>query len=287
MVSPADLVASAWISGRAGLLAPARPSRALAMGRALRHWGPTLAGGFAVAAARFPDRVAVVDETRALTFRSLHERSNAQANALRVRGIADGSKVGVLCRNHAGFVEATAALAKIGADAVLCNTGFGATQLADVLEREHVLAIVHDEEFGPVVHKAAPNLPAYLAWHGGSPEVETLDDLAQTGDPSDSPRPVGAGRTTILTSGTTGTPKGAPAISAAGSRRESRCCPRCRCASATCASSAHRCSTHGASGTSRSARSWGRRPSFADASTRWTRSRPWPTTERRDSSRCR
>ena len=129
----------------------------------------------------------MVDERRALTFRSLHERSNAQANALRVSGITDGSKVGVLCRNHAGFVEATAALAKIGADAVLCNTGFGATQLADVLEREHVLAIVHDEEFGTVVRSVAPSLPAYLRAGTGARPTVRPSTTSRTGDPSDSP----------------------------------------------------------------------------------------------------
>lgn len=210
MVSPADLIATARVSGRAGLLAPAGPIRTLAMGRALAHWGPTLAGGFAIAAARFPDRHAVVDEERALTFRSLHERSNAQANALAARDIGAGAKVGVLCRNHVGFVEATAALAKLGADAVLCNTGFGAPQLADVLEREGAVALVHDEDFDAVARSAVPTLPAYIAWHRGVPVGETLDDLARHGDPSDPPRPAAAGRTIILTSGTTGTPKGAP-----------------------------------------------------------------------------
>jgi acyl-CoA synthetase (AMP-forming)/AMP-acid ligase II len=208
-VNPAELLAAARVSGRCGLLTPAPPVRALAMGRALWHWGPTLAGGFAIAAARYPGRLAVADEQRTLTFRSLHERSNAQANALRARGVGAGAKVGVLCRNHAGFVEATAALAKVGADAVLCNTGFGAPQLGEVLDREGVVAIIHDEEFGPVVERAAPDRATYVAWHSGAPTGPTLDDLADLGDPGDPPRPEAAGRTTILTSGTTGTPKGA------------------------------------------------------------------------------
>ncbi len=82
-----------------------------------------------------------------LSFAELHRRSNAQANAFRARGVSAGAKVGVLCRNHAGFVEAIAALAKLGADTVSLNTGFAAPQLRDVLERERVVAVVHDEEF--------------------------------------------------------------------------------------------------------------------------------------------
>ncbi len=210
LLTPADLVAATRVSGRAGLLAPIGPARVLDMGRALHHFGPTLAGGFAVAAARFPDRTAAVDEERSVTFRQLHDRSNAQANALRADGIEAGAKVGVLCRNHVGFVEVTAALAKLGADSVLCNTGFGAPQLADVLERERVVAIVHDEDFAPVVRGAVPDLPAYVVWSGGSPSGPTFDDLARRGDPGDPPGPPVEGRTTILTSGTTGIPKGAP-----------------------------------------------------------------------------
>ena len=116
----------------------------------------------------------------------------------------------MLCRNHAGFVEATAALAKLGADAVSLSTGFAAPQLHVVLEREHVGAVVHDEEFTAVLDGAAPDMVRFVAWHDGSSDCSTLDDLAKVGDPRDPPRPLRIGRTIILTSGTTGTPKGAP-----------------------------------------------------------------------------
>jgi fatty-acyl-CoA synthase len=116
----------------------------------------------------------------------------------------------VLCRNHAGFVEVIAALAKLGADAVSLNTGFGAPQLRGVLEREHVVAVVHDEEFATVVDAAAPDLVRIVAWHDGPSARLTLDDLANDGDPGNPPRPTHPGRTIILTSGTTGTPKGVP-----------------------------------------------------------------------------
>ncbi len=78
---PADVVADARVLGRAGLLRPPRPSRAWALGRALRYYGSTLAGGFAANAARYPEHAAVVDERGVLTYAELHRRSNAQANA--------------------------------------------------------------------------------------------------------------------------------------------------------------------------------------------------------------
>ena len=193
---------------RAGLLSSPRPGRAWKVGCALRHWGWTLAGGFAANAARYPERTAVIDEHGATTWEEVHRRTNAQANALRARGIREGAKVGVMCRNHTGFVEAIAALAKLGADAVSLNTGFGASQLRGVLERERVIAVVHDEEFMTVVDAAAPDTIGIVAWHDGPSARPTLDDLANEGDPGDPPRPIHSARTIILTSGTTGTPKG-------------------------------------------------------------------------------
>ena len=206
----ADLLAAARVSGRAGLLRPPRPDRAWSLGRALQYWGSTLAGAFAANAARYPDRLAVVDERGGLTYTELHRRTNAQANALRARGVGAGAKIGVLCRNHAGFVEATAALAKLGADTVSLSTGFAAPQLRVVLEREQVVAVVHDEEFTSILGDAAPGMAGFVAWHDGPSDRPTLDDLAKAGDPRDPPRPPRIGRTIILTSGTTGTPKGAP-----------------------------------------------------------------------------
>jgi acyl-CoA synthetase (AMP-forming)/AMP-acid ligase II len=213
---PADVVADARVLGRAGLLSPPRPNRAWALGRALRYYGSTLAGGFAANAARYPERAAVVDERGVLTYAELHRRSNAQANAFRARGVSAGAKVGVLCRNHAGFVEAIAALAKLGADTVSLNINFAAPQLRDVLERERVVAVVHDEEFRTVLDGAAPDMVGFVAWHDGTSDRPTLDELANSGDPGDPPRPARPGRTIILTSGTTGTPKGVPREQRAG-----------------------------------------------------------------------
>ena len=213
---PADLVADMRVLARAGVLTPPLPNRAWALGHALRYYGSTLAGGFAASAARYPERAAVVDERVVLSFAELHRRSNAPANAIRARGVSAGAKVGVLCRNHAGFVEAIAALAKLGAETVSLNPGFASPQLRDVLERERVVAVVHDEEFGTVLDGAARDLVRFVAWHDGPSDRPTLDALANSGDPGDPPRPARPGRTIILTSGTTGTPKGVPREQRAG-----------------------------------------------------------------------
>ena len=103
------------VFGRAGLLEPVRPDRLV------RATGHCAAGGSRWPAAspgprRSPDRLAVIDERRAITFDELHRRSNALAHGLLDTGVREHATVAVLCRNHCGFVETTAALAKLGAD---------------------------------------------------------------------------------------------------------------------------------------------------------------------------
>ena len=72
----------------------------------------------------------------ALTFRELDRSHQRLANSLAAAGVREGDGVGVMCRNHRGFVEATVAVAKLGADVLYLNTAFAGPQLAEVVERE-------------------------------------------------------------------------------------------------------------------------------------------------------
>jgi fatty-acyl-CoA synthase len=195
----------------AGLIHPERPDRLVqALGK-LRAWGPTIAGGYQAAAARRPDAVALVDERGALTFRELDERSNRLAHALLEQGIGPGDGVAILARNHRWFIDITVAVAKIGGRALYLNTMFAAPQIADVCEREAPVAIVHDEEFAGFVAGAADGRRRFVAWHDG-PDPDgalTLDELAAGRPQTALEPPPEPSRVIILTSGTTGTPKGA------------------------------------------------------------------------------
>jgi acyl-CoA synthetase (AMP-forming)/AMP-acid ligase II len=211
-----DLWSAVQVFARARLLEPVRPDRLVRMGWALRQWRMTMAGGFAVNVARHPDRVAVVDERGQLTFESLYRRSNALAHGLLGAGIGQGMTVAVMCRNHNGFVETTTALAKLGANTLYLNTGFAAPQLHEVVEREGPSAIVFDQEFASLVEEAAPDLPGFVAWHDVPVGSRTLDALILAGDGSDPPSPTRPARTIILTSGTTGSPRGVPRAQTSG-----------------------------------------------------------------------
>ena len=172
----------------------------------LRRWGATLAGGYASAAARSPDAIALVDERGALTFGEVNERAELIARALVADGIEPGDDVALLARNGRGFVLAATAAGRAGAGLLLLNTGFAAPQLADVVEREGAVAILCDAEFEHLAD-AAPGIPRYFTDGGAGDSLEALIARGRALAPL-SPPPA-PGRTTVLTSGTTGTPKGA------------------------------------------------------------------------------
>ncbi|MGC4894457.1 AMP-binding protein [Micromonospora sp. DT31] len=189
---------------RRGLLTPGGPIRVVSQLNALRRWGWNLGGELRQAAAREPDRIALIDEHGATTtYQELLDRAERLARSLRSGlGVRAGDRVGVLGRNHHGLIEAIVAAMLIGADAVLVNTGLSAAQLSTVAEEQGLRVLVHDAEFGERV----VGLPS---------GVHRVDERAQEAliagaAPGDRLQPPERdGRTIVLTSGTTGAPKGA------------------------------------------------------------------------------
>ncbi len=193
-----------------GVIRPYPPGTLVGIVKALHGWGMGPAGGFASVAVRAPNQVALVDELGELTYGQLHERSNALARGLRDLGVNEGDSVAVLCRNHRGFVDATIAVNKLGADLLYLNTAFAAPQLGEVCEREKPAAIIYDEEFDGLVADAEIDVPKVHAWQDSDSGLPTLEGLIASHSADELPPAARRGRSVILTSGTTGTPKGAP-----------------------------------------------------------------------------
>ncbi|MFG1990949.1 AMP-binding protein [Actinoplanes sp. NPDC048988] len=185
---------------RRGLLNPGHPGRIVRQFAALGRWGFGLAGELRQAAARSPGRVAVIDDRGPTTYGELLARSSRLAAAL---PFGPGDRVGLLRRNSASMIETLMAITQLGADPVLMNTGLSGPQLAAVIDDQQLNGLIHDDEFAPLL-AAAPPACVFL----GEADVERLAGRASGRRPRLRP-PVRAGRTIVLTSGTTGTPKGA------------------------------------------------------------------------------
>ncbi|MFD1147441.1 AMP-binding protein [Saccharothrix hoggarensis] len=194
---------------RAGVVRPMRPDRLLGVVDAFLRWGVTVAFGFATGAARHPDRPAIVDDAGTLTYAEVDERTTRLAHGLHDLGVRAGSKVAVLCRNHRGFVETVTACVKLGAHTVLLNTGLSPAQVATVLREQDVTVVVADTEFRALLANAPRKVRRVMAWVDGATKSRTLDQLIADSPATPLPGRPPRGRMIVLTSGTTGAPKGA------------------------------------------------------------------------------
>ncbi|BBX10533.1 acyl-CoA ligase FadD12 [Mycolicibacterium aichiense] len=197
---------------KAGFLTPMRPDRTVAMVNAARAEGLSIATGFATAAARRPDSPGLIDELGTLTWRELDQRAHALAAALQQLPGGTPEVVGIMARNHRGFVESLIAATRIGADVLLLNTSFAGPALAEVVNREHADVVIYDEEFTASVDRAVADRPAairILAWTDEPTTAPTVEKLIEAHSGQRAATSERKSKLILLTSGTTGTPKGA------------------------------------------------------------------------------
>ena len=201
----------------AGALKLESPQAVAAMAADIARWGEI---GMipSVNARRTPHRVAVIDDEGAMTFRELDDNVNAVANCMVAMGVEGGNGVAILARNHRWFVIANYAAARVGARIVLLNTEFSGPQIADVSDREGARLLIYDDEYAEVVSQANFDLGKLRAL-GRNPDAtgdepsgatdETLAEVIARSSKAPAPKPTKHSSLVILTSGTTGTPKGA------------------------------------------------------------------------------
>ncbi|MHA3024134.1 long-chain-fatty-acid--CoA ligase FadD2 [Mycobacterium sp. BMJ-28] len=181
----------------------------------IRRWGEF---GMipALNARRYPDRVAVIDDDGEITFAELDRAAHAVANGLRNMGVRGGDGVALLIRNHRWFLISVYGAARVGARIILLNSEFSGPQIKEVSEREGAKLVIYDDEYTAAVALAEPPLGKLraLATNPDKPEPsgstdDTLADLIKRSSKQPAPKAGKHSSVIILTSGTTGTPKGA------------------------------------------------------------------------------
>ncbi len=192
----------------AGALKLESPAAIAAMAADIARWGEI---GMipSVNARRTPHRVAIIDDEGAMTFRELDDAVNAVANAMVSMGVKGGNGVAILARNHRWFLIANFACARAGARTILLNTEFSGPQIADVADREGARLLIYDDEYSEAVSQANFELGKLRAFADAEGSDESLADVIKRSSNEPAPKPSKHASLIILTSGTTGTPKGA------------------------------------------------------------------------------
>jgi acyl-CoA synthetase (AMP-forming)/AMP-acid ligase II len=210
--TPQEIATGLRLLAGAGVIAPVRPDRAVLFPAALYRYGFQPTTAFVVGAWRHPDRVAIIDDRGTVTFKELQQRTDRLARALADRGIGPQSRVALLCRNHRGPIEAILAVTKLGGDVVLLNTGLSSSQMKAVCEEQEVTTVVVDSDLGDRLEELPSGVTRIAAWveeGAGCWGDDTLEGLIAVDGSRPLPTRPPMGKTIVLTSGTTGTPKGA------------------------------------------------------------------------------
>lgn len=191
------------------------PQNFVAMLADIRRWGEF---GMipALNARRYPDRPAIIDDDGEITFAELDEAAHAVANGLRNMGVRGGDGVALLIRNHRWFLISVYGAARVGARIILLNSEFSGPQIKEVSEREGAKLVIYDDEYTAAVAQAEPALGKLRAL-ATNPDTDapsgstddTLADLIKRSSKQPAPKATKHSSVIILTSGTTGTPKGA------------------------------------------------------------------------------
>ncbi|MDT7730678.1 MAG: fatty-acyl-CoA synthase, partial [Mycobacterium sp.] len=191
------------------------PQNVAAMVADIRRWGEF---GMipALNARRTPNGTAVIDDDGEVTFKELDDAAHEVANGLLAMGVKGGDGVAILARNHRWFLMALYGAARTGARIILLNSEFSGPQIKEVSEREGAKVVIYDDEYCKAVSAADPELGKLRAL-GKNPDKdepsgstdETLEDLIARSSGKPAPKATKHSSVIILTSGTTGTPKGA------------------------------------------------------------------------------
>ena len=241
----------------AGAFRPEPPQNLAAMVADIRRWGEV---GMipALNARRTPTSWRSSTTRGSLTYLELDDATNALANGL----LAMGSGAATVWRSWRATTAGSPSPTMPGpggARTILLNTEFSGPQIKDVSEREGAKVIIYDEEYAEAVKLADPPLGKLRALGvnpdaAGPPigEHETLAEVIARSSTAPAPKATKKSAIIVLTSGTTGTPKGATRHTPPTLAPSAVCCRSCRSRPARSPRCHHRCSTRSVTCTPRS-----------------------------------
>lgn len=163
-----------------------------------------------------PEKEAVVDGEKRITYRQLNQRTNRLSRALSRRGLQYGDRIGVLAYNRLEFIEVIMASAKLGLMLVPLNWRLTASEIAFILKDSRTKALVFDPQLADLAGEVAELVPlkhVIVLGQTGLERYTGYEELlsAQTTEEPESNKVPDLETPHIImyTAGTTGKPKGA------------------------------------------------------------------------------
>jgi long-chain acyl-CoA synthetase len=169
-------------------------------------------------AARFPERIAVTDGDRRVTFIEIERDANRFANYLVARGLKPGEKISTICNNSVEFVKALFGIHRAGLVWVPVNTMLGPADMDYVLDHAEVrFALIDDSLHAQADRRAALEtrgidlIAVDLTGKAASQGLENFNDLIKGHSEFEPDIEIDDRDLAMIiyTSGTTSQPKGA------------------------------------------------------------------------------
>jgi len=165
-------------------------------------------------AVKFPQKDALIYEDRLIGYRDLNDRVNRLANSLLKMGIKKGDRIALLLHNCPEFIEIYYASAKIGTTFVPINNLLKQSELKQTLEYVSPRLLFIDPEYAELIDSIGKELKFIELFIGlkgvSSTNFKQYDFMIEQGVPGEPDVQVSDDdvMNMLLTSGTTGRPKG-------------------------------------------------------------------------------
>ena len=165
----------------------------------------------AVHAAKHPDRPALIEGARALSWEEFFRTRNRLAHALAALGVGAGQHAIVYAHNSLENLISIAAVRALGAVGVPMNHRLTAEEVAYILDNSDATAVFVDDAFVPMAERVrhAARVQHWITLGAERrPWAAALADLLTRGSDAP-PAATPMGGSMVYTAGTTGKPKGA------------------------------------------------------------------------------